>query len=324
MVASTSTIDCQAGDILHLGADCQFNIADAGSGVGYLSGPAPIQVLSPESLAGSKSPSDDIIPGVLEPLGFGTVTLKFEEPGEYVLRGFATGFGSDAAGVVDVTINVKPAPVVRTAPYDFVTELNGLVNCNSTATTGTGQARTQSNPQTGGLSLDIKARSSSGSAIGRAGVGVRYSAPASGTVRIAGQVVVNGFDEVSLVAIPKLGTTGIASIESAVEISVKRLRPGQPALDVTAPNNFAARILTPGLLPTPGSPIDLVKYTGQSFTSSVDLQVLPGDQLLICVGTRSHAVAVALLPWVSTAKAFYERFQSSGQTRVTQISVAYV
>jgi hypothetical protein len=106
MVASTTAVQCSVGAILHLGADCQFDISDAGSGVLYLSGASPIEVLSPASLAGSRSPGEEIIPGVLEPIDFGTVTLHFTASGTYVLRGFPTGFGSGAAGVADVTITV--------------------------------------------------------------------------------------------------------------------------------------------------------------------------------------------------------------------------
>ncbi len=106
MVASATTVQCVVGAILHLGADCQFNIGDAGSGVRYLSGPAPIEVLSPPGFVGLKSPGSDIIPGSLEPIFFGVFTLKFNVAGTYVLRGFPTGFGSAAAGVVDVTVVV--------------------------------------------------------------------------------------------------------------------------------------------------------------------------------------------------------------------------
>ena len=106
MVASASVVNCTLGATLHLGADCQFDIGDAGSGVKYILGPGAVKVRSPQTLSGLKNPGQDIIPGVLEPIGFGTVEIQFLTQGAHVLRGFPTGFGSGAAGVVDVTINV--------------------------------------------------------------------------------------------------------------------------------------------------------------------------------------------------------------------------
>lgn len=249
------------------------------------------------------------------------------------------------------SIPIAPTSVVRKAPYDFTQALSGLVNCNSSNTTGTGQANIDSDSQTGNLLVDLRARTTlvqfplrktkSGAAIGHAGVGIKYTAPQSGNINIGTDVVVAGFDLLTNVSVPKLGETAIVSLQSSVEISVTRINPTRDDVNTT---DFAKRILTPSPdpIPTPLS-FSLVQYfPPKTFTGSLNLSVTAGDQLYICVGIKSKVVAAGLLPWVGTAKVLYGSFPSGGTkvpsrdtkvlpvsggtrvTRVKDIQITYV
>jgi len=218
------------------------------------------------------------------------------------------------------TPTVIPTPTERTAPFEFVTELSGLISCNFISTNGTGEAKAQSEIATGRLLLDLKARSLSGKAEGRAAVGIKYVAPIAGRVKIDAVVNVAGFDSLSNVSVPKLGDTSIASVQSSVEILVKRIHPARDNLQNTT---FAGRIVTPSVLPIPSSPVDIVTYTPpKTFSSSMELDVLQGDQLFICAGIRSKVVAVGLLPFVSTSKVLYGPTRS-GDAKLELIRISY-
>jgi hypothetical protein len=216
-----------------------------------------------------------------------------------------------------------PPPVTRTAPYDFQTELNGTIACNFQQTNGTGEAQVQSDVNTGRLQLDMKARALSGAAEGRAAVGVRYTAQATGTLRISANVNVSGFDSLSNVGALKLGEVGIASVKSGVEIFVTKLH---PVVQQTSTTDFAARVTTPELLPIPKSPVDIVNYLpAKSYSHSMTIPVNSGDQLFICVGVRSKVVATGLIAYLTTAKALYAAKGKSPAvgTLVKDIRIAY-
>jgi hypothetical protein len=215
-----------------------------------------------------------------------------------------------------------PPPVVRMAPYDFTQALHGLVNCNTSNSTGTGVAHVDSDIKTGNLLVDLRARTLAGAAVGHAGVGVMYTAPQSGKIFIKADVVLAGFDLLTLVSVPKLGKTAIVSLQSSVEISVTRIHPRRDNLNTT---DFAHRIITPlpsGIIP---NPISLVVYNPpKTFSGSVKLvDVTAGDQLFICVGVKSKVVATGLIPLVGTAKVLYGKFKF-GATNVQKIRIAYV
>jgi hypothetical protein len=233
---------------------------------------------------------------------------------------------TDAAGhlicsqYATVEWQVTVEPVERRAPFDFVTELSGLVNCNAEFVLGTGEAKVDSRIDTGQLLVDVRARSLNGRADGTAGVGVRYTAPQTGRIVISADVLVEGFDAVSLVGLPKLGETGMASVESWAEISVTRLDPRRDDYHET---RFASRLLTPDLISLPGSPVDQVKYDPpQRYTDSIEIDVISGDELFICAGLKSKVVATGLVPWLATAKALYGSFKQD-TTRVDVITITY-
>lgn len=242
-------------------------------------------------------------------------------PGE---GGFAIEGGGDLQN--DFTMDTwevsLPPPLQRVAPYDFVTELNGLVNCNYANTSGTGEATINSDFSTGNLLLDLRARSLAGQSEGRAGIGIKYIAPINGTIQIDSDVTVAGFDSIALVPlkIKRIGDTGIVSVKSSAEISVVRINPRQ---DNQNSLNFASRIMTPGLLPIPKNPVDIVSYRPQqTYSVSLEIDVNAGDELYICVGIRSEVVAAGLVPWVSTAKVLYGQTKSN-TTKVEVIRISY-
>jgi hypothetical protein len=211
-------------------------------------------------------------------------------------------------------------PTERRAPFDFVTELSGLVNCNSEFTLGTGEAKVGSKPENGTLFLDLRARSLNGRADGAAGVGIRYTAPKDGKITISADVSIAGFDSLTLLGVPKLGDVGMTSVQSWIQISSVRI---DPRRDNQHETSSASRLLTPDLLPIPGSPVDMVTYfPPQTFSDLLDLQVVQGDELFICVGVKSKVVATGLLPWVATGKVLYGPGKS-GATRVEVIRVTY-
>jgi len=210
--------------------------------------------------------------------------------------------------------------VERRAPYDFVTELNGLVNCNSSFVIGTGETKVDSRIDNGGLLIDVKARSLNGRADGRAGVGVLYTAPITGKIIIETDIVVAGFDSISSVGIEKLGETAIASIRSSVEISVVRIGPRR---DNQSQTDFASRIMLPTGNPLPSNPVDMVRYhPSKTYSNSLEFDVLAGDQLYICAGLSSKAQATGLIAWLGTAKALYGATKSD-RTRVDVIRISY-
>jgi hypothetical protein len=213
-------------------------------------------------------------------------------------------------------------PLERTKPFDFVSELNGLVNCNSQFTLGTGQAKIDSRADNGMLLLDLKARSLNGRADGNAGVGIRYTAPRDGTINISADIDVAGFDFLSLLPLPKLGDLGISSIESWTWISSVRIRPRRDDYHET---RFAGRIIMPGILPIPGSPIDVFNYNpAASFADSLKVNVTQGDELFICAGVKSKVIATGLFPGISTAKVLYGPGGGGGTpTQVKAIRIKY-
>jgi hypothetical protein len=240
------------------------------------------------------------------------------------IKGCFTNQANQAICSQPVTVEwsqITPPPMVeRKAPYDFVTALSGLVNCNSQFAIGTGEVKVNSRANTGALLIDVKARSLNGRADGQAGVGVLYTAPVTGKIRIETDAVVSGFDSIALLNVEKLGETGIASIKSSVMISVVRIGPRR---DNQSETNFASRIMSPSGNPLPSNPVDLVTYKpSKTFSNSLEFDVLAGDQLYICAGLKSTAQATGLLPWLATAKALYGSTKSA-KTHVEVIRIFY-
>lgn len=213
-----------------------------------------------------------------------------------------------------------PETVERIAPYDFSTELNGLVSCNFTNVNGTGEAKIESDINNGHLLVDLRARSLSGKAEGRAAIGVKYIAPINGRVKIDADVLVTGVDSLSMIDVPELGETAITSVDSSVEIYVKRIH---NARDDIHSDSFAKRIMSPSLLPIPSSPVDLVTYIPpKTFSGSIEIDVLEKDQLYICVGIKSKVVATGLVPFGATAKVLYGK-SNDYETKVERVRISY-
>jgi len=151
-------------------------------------------------------------------------------------------------------------------------------------------------------------------------VGIRYNAPYNGTVRIETLVEVAGFDSLIDLEAPKIGETGIASIESSVELYVRRLR---PARENQQNEYFARRLIAPEGSPIPSDPTDIVQYSpSEMFNGSLEIEVVAGDELFICAGIRSKIVSTGLFPWLTTAKVLYGRTQEA-ETKVQWVRIAY-
>ncbi|MBI2327533.1 hypothetical protein HYU92_04410 [Candidatus Curtissbacteria bacterium] len=225
----------------------------------------------------------------------------------------------DTNGVRDVFVSERRIvePLVRTPPYDFIVAANGAFNCESIETSGTGEAKIKSDPTTGRLDLDVRARSLVGEANARAAVGIAYVAPISGRIKVEAEVDVSGFDSVALLGVPKLAEPGIASVQSFVAFLIRKIHPVD---DLTVESQFAGRVKTPDVLNIPGNPVDLVHYSPKkTFSGSTHLNINGGQQMLICAGVRSKVVAVGLLPLISTAKALY----ATNSTRLKFIRISY-
>lgn len=217
-----------------------------------------------------------------------------------------------------------PLPTIRTAPYDFVTALNGLVQCNVESTVGTATVRTLSFAQNGQIVLWTRARSVSGNANGRAGVGVTYEVPVSGRIRVTTTAIIRGQDVLTLVSLPRLGDIGVASVQSFVETQVKRLRPGAPAFDVVGVGQFANRSLVPGPFPFPS---ESHVYEGDLFSGSIELDVMAGDTVYVCGGVRARSVAAGLVGGVAFASTTYGELgglRFGGPTEITKIVIEFV
>jgi hypothetical protein len=226
-------------------------------------------------------------------------------------------------GLVRWTTVPLPPVVVRTAPFDFNKAQRGVVECNHTATTGTGEATARSNFRTGLLQVSAKARTRVGGALGRAGVGVKYVAPRTGRIKIDADLAVAGFDWLWSFGVPKLDHTAIVSLKSSAQISVSRFRPA--AKDVSNEMVFAGRAMTP-LPDSPiPMPIDIKRYNpAEPVSTSVALDVEKGQELFVCVGVQTRTIATGLLPWVGTAAADYLKIDDANKTEVRQIRITSV
>jgi hypothetical protein len=229
-----------------------------------------------------------------------------------------------------------PQPVVRNVPFDFNKAESGLVDCNSSVTLGTGIARVGSDPKTGHLLEALSAKSQFGQAVGRAGVGVTYTAPKSGRIKIGTDVSVSGFNAATLINVGigvgklKVSVPALAFFASAVDIHVYRFNPRRDNIQDT---NFAHKIDTSAdigpetFLDLPFSipQVDLTSYIPpKTFSASIQLNVTAGDKLFICAGLKSNVGVLHLVPFLfATAEVGYGKLKS-GDTRVQDIRIAYV
>src|SRR3989344_991392 len=93
------------------------------------------------------------------------------------------------AGIASANNGVSPFH----APYDFTTDLSGLVNCTSSDLSGYGKTNTSSFLD-GNLLVDLAISYPNGFAKGKSGIGLKYIAPKSGRIKIDADIVIAGFD----------------------------------------------------------------------------------------------------------------------------------
>jgi hypothetical protein len=233
--------------------------------------------------------------------------------------------------------------VQRRPPYDSRRGFQGTVDCSGAEERGTGRVLVNSHPGNGFVEVQVSTFAPIGKAEGRAGVGINYSAPREGRIRITADVTVDGAELLWFVNLPVLGTTAIVSVESWAEVAATRLHPVET---LVGKRKFANRLRTPlDIVPTspleildllkdfiprlPSIPLELLKVEPvlydppRSFPASVEVDVEAGDRLFICAGVRSKVVTTGPVPGVAGAVARYQK-TPSGATIVDRIRIRYL
>ncbi|HUZ52871.1 MAG TPA: IPT/TIG domain-containing protein [Streptosporangiaceae bacterium] len=221
--------------------------------------------------------------------------------------------------VSNVTVTIAPPPVVRGAPYDFVTAKSGYANCNYSNVDGSGAASATSDIQTGDLGLQARAWSPGANALARAGVGVEYTAPVTGRIRIDTAVTVVGNEALWLLPIRY---TGVASFQSWVDLLVWSSNPS--GYNLEQDTLFASQVKRPT-----GNPISMPYTHVQSgvYSASMEVDVTQGQELFICAGVKTKVVAVGLVPLVVGGAVGYGVNPSvvrGKATEVQDIRITYV
>jgi len=200
-------------------------------------------------------------------------------------------------GTLDVfrlTMTVE-GTTTRTAPYDF------FVGCNDSSEAASFGSQAAaigvSNPIGGTFDLNVQAAGLVATAAAQAGVGIVYTPTFTGDIIIGATVQVRppSADIVYSTGIPKIGQSGVASLTSAVFISVT------PPVDSIETQVFRAAITTPI-----GGVVEVHEYNpAENFTFYRTVAVTMGQQLRICAGIRSQASVTGLPLGFTLSKGVY-------------------
>ena len=265
-------------------------------------------------------------------------------------------------GVFVLALIPSDKALARGVPYDFNTL--GGVSCNYFTEFGDGKASVSSNPSDGSLQVSLKtspdllfqllSKLVAGSifslgtgqssvisgAEGQAGVGVKFTAPQSGRIKIDADVVITGSDALAeytpdlpiadlriQLATLTLDAITAAYLQSGVEIQAYKSNATVGYGSYTEFQNESEPFLQPDVF----APPLYVNPRSKSYANSLvrdsaglppalELDVAAGEEFLICVGVRSKVKTVAIQQLLANAGVDYRSGTKVNAVRINYIS----